>query len=241
MKLLVCSLLSLLGTASLAPGAIVLLDASFEDTNVPNGGFQQNAYSTGWTGGTGTASTFLVDNGAAQNTYFGEAVPDGQQAMSLAGGFITQQLNDNVTGAVMTATVAQQFDITFFAARRSGGSGGGTGHFTILLQAYNGNTYVGDLASQKFYVGANDSNTSTIDLGLGAGEWSDQINLSLTAPANLHAGNNIRLVFAANGSFGTGTGNLESAIDDVAVTLIPEPSIALLGGLGLLGLLRRRR
>jgi uncharacterized protein (TIGR03382 family) len=32
-----------------------------------------------------------------------------------------------------------------------------------------------------------------------------------------------------------------AAVDDVTLTVIPEPSAALLGGLGLLALLRRRR
>lgn len=37
------------------------------------------------------------------------------------------------------------------------------------------------------------------------------------------------------------TGNPQFRIDDVSLIVIPEPSTALLGGLGLLGLLRRRR
>jgi len=228
--------LALLGSLSVAPAAIVLVNPSFESADIGNGGALLNG-ATGWPAG----ATYLVDNNTTQNQWFNEAVPDGQQALSLAGSYITQQLNDNVTGAVMTTTVAQQFDISFFAARRAGATGSGSGTFTVLLQAYNGNTYVGNLASQMFYLGVNDSNGTTIDLGLGAGEWSDQINLSLTAPANLFAGNNIRLVFAANAPFGSGAGNLEASIDSVGITLIPEPSVALLGGLGLLGLLRRRR
>jgi hypothetical protein len=101
---------------------------------------------------------------------------------------------------------------------------------------------VGNLASQMFYAGANDSNAATIDLNLGVGNWtSSAITLSLTAPANLLPGNNIRIVFAQNAPFGTNPLTGEMAIDNVSVLAIPEPSIALLGGLGLLGLLRRRR
>ena len=231
---------ALIAAASTAPAAIVLINPSFESPDIANGTAQQGGI-TGWSTSTTPNGVYLVDNNTTQNQWFSEAVPHGQQAMSLASVYASQQLNDDVSGAVMTTTLAQQFDISFYAARRAGASGSGSGTFTVLLQAYNGNTYVGNLASQMFYLGVNDSNGSTIDLGLGAGEWSDQINLSLIAPENLFAGNNIRLVFAANAPFGGGSGNLETAIDNVSVTLIPEPSVALLGGLGLLGLLRRRR
>ncbi|HEX7262412.1 MAG TPA: PEP-CTERM sorting domain-containing protein, partial [Luteolibacter sp.] len=39
----------------------------------------------------------------------------------------------------------------------------------------------------------------------------------------------------------TGTGQTAGGFDEVAFSSIPEPSAALLGGLGLLALLRRRR
>lgn len=230
---LIRATLALLGSASLAPGAIVLTNASFETPNINPGAAQLNGI-TGWT----TGAVYLVDN--TGNPYFSDNVPSGDQAMSLAGSYATQQLNDGVN-PVMTLPTSQQFDISFFAGRRLGASGAGSATFSVILQAYNGATYVGDLASQMFFLGANDSNSNTIDLNLLAGEWSDQINLSLTAPANLFVNSNIRLVFAQNAPYGSGTGFNEAAIDDVSVTLVPEPSIALLGGLGLLGLLRRRR
>jgi MYXO-CTERM domain-containing protein len=145
-----------------------------------------------------------------------------------------------VNGAVMTGTTAQQFDISFFTGRRSGNTA--VGSFTVLLQAYNGSTFVGNLASQSYYAGTNDSNANTIDLNLGVGDWTNSaITLSLTAPANLLPGNNIRLIFAQNAPFGTNPLTGEMAIDNVSIVAVPEPGFALLGGLGLLGLLRRRR
>lgn len=226
--------------------AIVLIDPSFEGNNIANAGASQNGVVAGggWTSGSGTASTYLVDNGTTQTQWFNQAVPAGQQALSLANGFITQQLNDNVTGAVMTSTVAQQFDISFYAGRRKENTGNG-GSFSVILQAYStGGAYVGDLALQKYFTGM-DADPSTIDLGLGIGNWtSSAITLSLTAAANQFAGNTIRVVFAENTPYGSGGGAGEAAIDQVSVTMaspVPEPSVAILGGLGVLGLLRRRR
>lgn len=228
---------------SSAQAAIVLLNPSFESPDIGNGSASNGSGSSGgfytpggWLGG----STYLVDNNTTQNQWFNQAVPDGQQAGSLGGQYFTQQLNDSITGAVMTGATTQQFDISFFTGRRKENSA--IGSFTVLLQAYNGSTFVGNLASQTYYAGANDSNPATIDLNLGVGNWtSSAITLSLTAPANLLPGNNIRIVFAQNTPFGTNPLTGEMAIDNVSVTAVPEPSAALLGGLGLLALLRRRR
>ena len=239
MKSLICTAFAFLGAASLAPAAIVLINPSFESPDIANGTAQQGGI-TGWSTSVTPNGVYLVDNNTTQNQWFGQAVPDGQQAMSLADVFASQQLNDDVNGAVMTSAATQQFDISFYAGRRLGATGSGSGTFSVLLQAYNGSTYVGTLASQMFSL-VPDANPSTIDLGLGVGQWSGLQTLSLTAPANSFAGNNIRVVFAANAPFGSGSGNLETAIDKVGVTLMPEHSSVLLGGIGLLAMLRRRR
>lgn len=231
---------SLMMAAAQSNAAIVLLNPSFETPDIANGtALFQGAGPVGWPG----FNTYLVDNSPAQNVWFSTAVPNGQQAMSFAGNYITQQLNDNVTGAVLSSTFAQTFDITFFAARRNGASGAGDGNFSVILQSFNGaGNYIGDLAVQRYNLLGNDGNSSTIDLNLGVGQWSDQINLSLLAPANLLPGNNIRLVFAQNGAtYGTGGGNREGAIDNVSITLVPEPSAAVLAGLSIIALISRRR
>jgi hypothetical protein len=234
----VLAALGLFALAASSQAAIVIVNPSFETTDIGNGSALANGFYTagGWAGGT----TYLVDNNISQNQWFNEAVPDGQQAASLGGQYFGQQLNDSLTGAVMTGTTAQQFDISFFAGTRKTNSA--VGSFTVLLQAYNGTTFVGNLASQTFYAGATDGNASTIDLNLGVGDWTNSaITLSLTAPANLLPDNNIRLIFAQNAPFGTNPLSGEMAIDNVSIVAVPEPGFALLGGLGLLGLLRRRR
>ncbi|MEO5715174.1 MAG: protein kinase [Luteolibacter sp.] len=215
---------AVVGTALLPSGVITLVNPSFESPDIADGTVLNNGVyaDPGWSGGGVAVLTYLVDNGPSQNAFFGGAVPHGQQALSLATGFITQQLNDDVNGAVMTKTsVAQKFGLSFYAARRAGGSGAGSGTFSVLLQAYNGSgVYVGNLAAQKYCLGM-DSDNSTIDLGLAAGQWSHQIDLSLTAPANLLPSNNIRLVFAQISPYGSGNGNNEAAIDNVTIKQVP--------------------
>ena len=51
------------------------------------------------------------------------------------------------------------------------------------------------------------------------------------------------LTFGANDGYINmeATGNVNSYYDNLSIQTIPEPSTALLGGLGLLALLRRRR
>ncbi len=48
--------------------------------------------------------------------------------------------------------------------------------------------------------------------------------------------NDYNAIFIRNGSIAA-----DYLVDNVSLTLVPEPAAAVLGGLGLLGLLRRRR
>jgi hypothetical protein len=65
-----------------------------------------------------------------------------------------------------------------------------------------------------------------------------RISLDLSSITGL---NNQSFVAIRFDDFDNGTGNDAMRIDNLLITAIPEPSSALLGGLGLLGLLRRRR
>lgn len=93
--------------------------------------------------------------------------------------------------------------------------------FTILLTntAGTGSAFNGTGSVAKFYVGGNLLSTTTLDqLGTGDGYLSFG-----GMPA----------------SWGAGGG--QANIDNLAVAVVPEPGAALLGGLGTLALLRRRR
>lgn len=67
------------------------------------------------------------------------------------------------------------------------------------------------------------------------------INYDNTLPSM--TGDTIALRISGTGSPDQGANNFANTgwIDNVSITAVPEPSTALLGGLGLLGLLRRRR
>lgn len=62
-------------------------------------------------------------------------------------------------------------------------------------------------------------------------------NVQITG-LNWQDGEDLWIRFTGNDGSGTDAG---LAIDDFSMTVVPEPAIALLGGLGLFGLLRRRR
>lgn len=93
--------------------------------------------------------------------------------------------------------------------------------FTILLSdtSGTGSAFNGNGSVAKFYVGGNLVNTATLgQLGVGDGY------LTFATPAG-------------NAGFGYGQANF----DNLTVSVIPEPRSALLGGLGMLALLRWRR
>jgi hypothetical protein len=68
--------------------------------------------------------------------------------------------------------------------------------------------------------------------------WTVGVNYSGSISASVPSGGSLFLRWIGDDSVGSGTRD-EFAIDNV--TIVPEPSSALLGGLALLGLLRRRR
>jgi hypothetical protein len=73
---------------------------------------------------------------------------------------------------------------------------------------------------------------------VNASDVFTRITLDLSSITGL---NNQSYVAIRLDDFDSGTGNNDMRIDNVMITAIPEPSTALLGGLSLLSLLRRRR
>jgi hypothetical protein len=85
------------------------------------------------------------------------------------------------------------------------------------------------------YIAQNTNPTGINPLG---GPW-ESVDLSTTVSGTFAPGDTIAIVFT--GTNGTGSGSRQGIAIDNFFLSVPEPSIALLGGLGLLGLLRRRR
>jgi hypothetical protein len=73
---------------------------------------------------------------------------------------------------------------------------------------------------------------------INAGASFQRVVLDLSSITAL---NNQTIVALRFDDFDNGTGNNEMRIDNLLITAVPEPSSALLGGLGMLALLRRRR
>jgi hypothetical protein len=105
---------------------------------------------------------------------------------------------------------------------------------SFTANGYNGSVGAGnsELTLQQAFVGTS--------AGHGAGTF-------LTSTATLGpfaAGDTLQLRFRAAYDTNTTGGSPDWAVDNITlsnVTVVPEPSVALLGGLSLLGLLRRRR
>ena len=124
----------------------------------------------------------------------------------------------------------------------------GTGHTIAAGETFNLTFYYG--SAEDWDVG---TDTIGVFLYSTAGViWSDTVTPSqnaLTGNFDLFTANHIPVPLANIGEtlflrFESNAGlNEYAAIDDVTLTVspIPEPSAALLGGLGLLALLRRRR
>ena len=81
-------------------------------------------------------------------------------------------------------------------------------------------------------------NTNATGINPAGGPW-ESVDLSTTVSGTFAPGDTIAIVFT--GTNGTAGGARQGIAIDNFFLSVPEPSIALLGGLGLLGLLRRRR
>jgi MYXO-CTERM domain-containing protein len=159
----------------------------------------------------------------------------------------TTDLTSAVLGVDAEGVVSLSFDHRWsFEADDTNWDGGAVflalngGAFAQVLGAnftangYNGSVGAGNsqLTLQPAFVGTS--------AGHGAGTF-------LTSTATLGpfaAGDTLQLRFRAAFDTNTTGGSPDWAVDNISlsnVAVVPEPSVALLGGLGLLGLLRRRR
>ena len=226
---------SLIATSSLAlllalpAGAATIIPVtnhSFEANSVADGGFSTNA-PTGWTKTSGTASGYWNPQ---DGDYPGSTAPgtlpapaDGVNAMFVSGtpfGYMKQ-----TTGEVIAA--GKTYTMTVAVGARL------TGNFDadeILLRlGYGADQFLTPIADNTFGGTAN----------LTAGEFKD-FSVSFTAlEGETYIGQNLAVLMGMSLFDAANTAAVD--FDNVRLTAIPEPSAALLGGLGLLALLRRRR
>lgn len=206
---------------------------------------------------TSASITLSAQFGAASNTS-GVAVPDGTlwalvvdtNSDNLFPGAFGANQSLGETGALTTFTPGQQLTIggnllggdTVFALGRFNGTANGVTGLAIFEEGYTLGTN-GLVAGKQFafywFPGSTYTSSGTNVVGSAVGG----INTGADAAAGLGG-----MVVPSEGAFYTtgaattgAAGGSLSASRFLAQTLVPEPSSALLGAIGSLGLLRRRR
>lgn len=129
-----------------------------------------------------------------------------------------------------TGATVGSWNVDYLVEQYSKGASASTMGFSYSL---NGTTYITTNLTGGANVVAN--NTTPVDVNLGSvlsTSRSAVVTESVAAGADIY--------FRWRYSHISGT-SVHMGIDDITVTAVPEPEAALLGGIGLLGLLRRRR
>lgn len=213
--------------ASAIASLVLAASSSHAATTITTDGFNTGPYvATDWdTGGTVTAGQWSMNetsSGAGRGVvgnpfgYGGQATP--QEGTGQA------QFSNGYGGATftLTATVGHYFNVgdqvamDFFTAKRTDGSDDGALGMTVSLVG------AGSLAYASTY-------TPTLNT------WTQ----STTEYVTITTAGTYSVQFAIASQGGDRTTYLDSV--SYKVEAIPEPSAALLGGLGMLALLRRRR
>ncbi len=227
-----------IGLVSHASAAYTLVNGDFEDTS--------GTFPTGWTG----VNTFVAD-GFASGSVDAGITSGGSITQDFSGGpTIDTSENYNFqldfafrTNAISTSS-GQRFrlrsnnntsDIVTFGFQTVA-TGGGT-----ALSAYSGTwgtvLDVAFAASTTYYFRVIGSDWDNASRSYTIGYSTDGINFTTSSPiTSFHGTPGGALDFE---TFRVDAGATTTRID--AVTVIPEPTTALLGGLGLLALMRRRR
>lgn len=219
---------------SLAQAALIVTNGTFGTTNrnaayVDGGGWFERTTATNWEGGswgnpaswpatfpTGSGMALLMD-GAVADAYIYQSL--GTIDLSFVNG--TMSITSDFAEKGDDATVGCTFAVYAgpFAGAAHGtdiAAGGLTQLFARTMDAAaQGLTAASGNSSRATNVAVNSTPIDLTGLPVGTEIW-----LRIGRPSS-------------------GSGDV--IIDNVAVTTIPEPTAALLGGLGLLGLLRRRR
>ncbi|MCP5537864.1 MAG: PEP-CTERM sorting domain-containing protein [Akkermansiaceae bacterium] len=234
---------ALAGGAQFAAAAAISLsplqNGSFETDTAPPGG--NNFYlktATGW----GTPNSSNTRIYLAGSNHFNEVgtgtgayAADGVNALLLLNGsWINQPLMGLTDASPSTEVNLTAADLTGQTVRISFSLGHQTGYVgrgTIGIQYKEGGTTWKNYGVQ-FDTGSGTSTSSLVYLGIPESEWA-QTYVDITLPGGITDTNNVQL-YAVNNSG-------SAWFDNVQVTSVPEPSVALMASLGLLGLMRRRR
>jgi hypothetical protein len=170
-----------------------------------------------------------------EGTWYGPTVsPNGTSVMGLGyiaatphWGYQAIGVND---GAL--SSLGLQFDAGSFT------DAGGTRNLGITVSLYQSSSFVG--ADNTDIAGA--GGVTLIDsVSLTSGNLSAGQVVTLTTSLNLATANTTDQLYLRFVNYSTGTGEPWTAIDNLSITPVPEPSTLALAGLGGLALLLRRR
>lgn len=209
----------------------LILPASAATVLLSNGDFSTgtNPAATGWT---------RVDGGGTNSSpsNYAEAVPGStwgrsMQIKSDGGNHVEQTLTITDLGA-MDATTFGSFTVALdYGYRRDAVR---NGDHTLRISLWN-LTDNQELAGQDLLI-ADPGSTGANSLASGI------FNLSYDNSLPALAGDTIALrITSVSADLGSNSWQRTAMVDNIAVTAVPEPAAVLLGSIGLLGLLRRRR
>jgi len=200
---------------------------------------------------TGGSSQLLVANGGAGTTLFADIAALGGSDVDVSAGavspFASVLLNGSAAWSIGDTVSISGFAIplvdgptatgTFtFDIRQGAGGTGASGTAGLASLGTAGATYTSGAGTSAYYVNFDTPVTFVAD----ANSTSIVINWSSTGAIRYkkQPTGDLPQVNYGNGNF---VGGDDGVRVSVAGTVVPEPSSALLGGLSLLGLLRRRR
>lgn len=209
------SSVTILGLAGNLQAATVIVDATTKNGSFESPGISDNSYISSvqspWTG----SANAYTENPAGASTS-----QNGDHYVGLDWWVETSSIFMDHTNVGVTI----QADTTYT--------------MTAWVRTQNATNIVGNISIYGWTSGGNQQQATTSLTGL-SDTWQ-QFTVSFTTGASGGAVGS-DLEFSLNKvSTGSGT-NPKLLFDNVVVTSVPEPSAALLGGLGMLALLRRRR
>lgn len=214
-------------------------------------------------GGAG-GNSFISDN----TLRLGENQSDGSGNSGFATAYLNHNFIDGIITTGGEFTVSVDLSNTSITAGGTRFTGFTVGNSLSEVENWNRNTpaYTSD-----FFIGYDPTGTKQVKIftnGSGTDDYEQGIDLSAGATlsvrfsgiSNFNTGSTVTYEAFINGGTAVKTGNFNwsgtnenylnvfsnythnsGTLDNYSVTVIPEPSAALLGGLGMLALLRRRR